>query len=306
MKQNKYLIVLGGPTAVGKTSAAIQLSNKLNCDIISADSRQFYLEMEIGTAKPNASELAQAKHHFINTLSIHDNYTVGKFEQDTLSLLRRLFQERDYCILTGGSGLYLNAICHGLDQFPKVDPAIRAELNEEFKQQGLASLVSELKNKDHVYAKRVDLANPQRVIRALEIIRGTQKPFSSFLRQAPVERPFHIFPFYLTMERTKLYDRINLRVDQMITQGLKAEAQSLYPLKHLNSLRTVGYSEWFDHFDGLISDVEAVELIKRNSRRYAKRQITWFKNQGNYLPIEQGDDAIEEIIIHIKEKLSKV
>ncbi len=296
MKQDKYLIVIGGPTAVGKTTTAIDLAKKLACEIISADSRQFFREMTIGTAKPTPLELAQAKHHFVDSLSIHEDYSVGKFESDTLHLLDTLYTTQDYCILTGGSGLYLNAICHGLDKFPDVDPSYRIELNQELKSKGLEKLVMELQEKDTLYAKRADLANPQRVIRALEIIRSTNQPFSSFLRKEPVNRPFHIFTFQMQMERAVLYDRINHRVDIMLEQGLVEEARSLHPLKHLNALRTVGYSEWFDHFDGLTSESEAIELIKRNTRRYAKRQITWFKNQGNYHPIVQGKDAVAEII----------
>ncbi len=299
MKQDKYLVIIGGPTAIGKTSTAISLAKKLKCDIISADSRQFYREMSIGTAKPGPDELAQAKHHFIDSLSIEDEYSVGDFESEALSLLSNIFEEQDHCILTGGSGLYLNAICQGLDKFPDVAPSFRQELNIEFDRHGLGPLVEELKQKDSVYHASVDLSNPQRIIRALEVIRSSNQAFSSFLRQSPVERPFHVLPFRMTMDRSVLYDRINQRVDAMVDQGLEVEAQKLNPYKHFNALRTVGYSEWFDHFEGRITAEKAIELIKRNTRRYAKRQITWFKNQGAYEPIAQEEGAVSNILSRI-------
>jgi len=296
MNHSKYLIVVGGPTAVGKTSTTIALANQLDCDIISADSRQFYKEMSIGTAKPSVEEQAQAKHHFIDSLSIQEEYSVGKFESDTITLLKQLYIDKDCAILTGGSGLYLNAIINGLDKFPDVDPSYRIELNKQASKEGLEGLIQELKESDPDYFDKVDQKNPQRVIRALEIIRCTQKPFSSFLRKEPVQRPFQILSFQLDMDRAQLYDRINTRVDIMMKAGLKKEAESLYPLSHLNALRTVGYTEWFDHFRGLHDDFTAVELIKRNTRRYAKRQITWFKNQGAYQEIPQNNQPVENIL----------
>ncbi len=274
----------------------------LDCEIVSADSRQFFREMTIGTAKPTVEELSQAKHHFVDSLSIHEEYSVGKFETDTLALLEKLFEKKDYCILTGGSGLYLNAICNGLDRFPDVDPSYRAALNEELAKGGLETLIAELAEKDPVYFEKVDQKNPHRITRALEVIRSAGKPFSSFLRSAPVVRPFEIVRFQMSMERISLYDRINRRVDIMVAQGLEEEARSLYPLKTLNALRTVGYSEWFDYFEGTTTREEAIELIKRNSRRYAKRQITWFKNQGTYMPVIQGDNAVSEILSEIKKQ----
>jgi len=237
MKQDKYLVIIGGPTAIGKTSTAISIAKKLRCEIISADSRQFYREMSIGTAKPRPEELAQAKHHFIDSLSIEDEYSVGDFESEVLSLLDSLFEKQNYCILTGGSGLYLNAVCNGLDKFPYVDPSYRQELNKEFEMHGLSPLVQELKVKDSAYYASVDLSNPQRIIRALEVIRSSNQAFSSFLRQSPVKRPFHILPFRMTLDRSVLYDRINQRVDIMVQQGLKQEAQNLLPHKHYNLLR---------------------------------------------------------------------
>lgn len=296
MNHSKYLIVVGGPTAVGKTRTTISLANLLSCDIISADSRQFYREMSIGTAKPTPEEQSQAKHHFVDSLSITEDYSVGRFESDTLNLLDRLFEDNDHCILTGGSGLYLNAIINGLDKFPEIDPSFRDTLNMEMEERGLQALVDELEKADPGYFNKVDQNNPHRIIRALEVIRATQKPFSSFLRQAPVIRPFKILPLKIEMDRERLYERINLRVDIMMKQGLKAEAHSLHPHRHLNALRTVGYSEWFDHFEGLTDEITAVELIKRNTRRYAKRQITWFKNQGTYQGVNQGEDAVDQMM----------
>ena len=305
MNRSKYLIVIGGPTAIGKTSTTIALANQLNCDIISADSRQFYREMNIGTAKPTKEEQTQAKHHFIDSLSITDDYSVGKFEADTLQLLEKLFSINDYCILTGGSGLYLNAIIDGLDKFPAISSSYREQLNEELEKNGLSVLVKELSEKDPVYFEKVDTNNPHRIIRALEVIRATQKPFSSFLRQEPVQRPFNILPVKIEMNREKLYERINLRVDIMMQQGLKEEAQLLYPQKDLNALHTVGYSEWFDHFDGLTDHLTAVELIKRNTRRYAKRQITWFNNQGFYKGMAQGPHIVNQILAFISSMKDK-
>jgi len=297
MNKDKYLIVIGGPTAIGKTSTSIGLAQKLQCDIISADSRQFYREMNIGTAKPSKEEQALARHHFIDSLSIQDSYSVGNFERDTLSLLEALFIDKDYCILTGGSGLYLNAICQGLDRFPDVSPDFRMVLNEELDSKGIIPLQAELATADPIYYEKVDAQNPQRIIRALEIIRSTGKTFSSFLRRTPVKRPFHILSFQLQMDRELLYQRINQRVDIMIVEGLEAEAKSLYPARNQNNaLRTVGYTEWFNHFDGLTDRDTAVELIKRNTRRYAKRQTTWFRNQGNYQGIQQDGTAVEEIL----------
>lgn len=305
MIRSKYLLVVGGPTAVGKTSSTITLANRLECDIISADSRQFYREMSIGTAKPSPEELSQAKHHFIDSLSITDDYSVGKFEMDAIHLLDQLFENNDHCILTGGSGLYLNAIINGLDKFPEIHPSFREELNEEIAHHGIMPLVTELEKSDPEYFTKVDQNNPHRIIRALEVIRATQKPFSSFLRKEPIKRPFKILPLKIEMEREQLYDRINLRVDTMIKQGLREEAKSLYPQKHLNALRTVGYSEWFDHFDGLTDAFTAIELIKRNTRRYAKRQITWFKNQGDYQGVAQGDQAVEQMMAFLTELKEK-
>ncbi|OEJ99968.1 tRNA (adenosine(37)-N6)-dimethylallyltransferase MiaA [Roseivirga misakiensis] len=271
------LICVVGPTAVGKTGVAIQIANALNTEIISADSRQFYRELEIGTAKPTADELKQAKHHFVNNLSIHDDYNVGRFEKEVIAKLKLLFKKHQTVILVGGSGLFVDAVCNGLDAFPKIDEAVRPKLIQEFEDNGLSNLQDELKATDLDYYKIVDLKNPQRVIRALEVIRGTGKTFTEFRKQKPKERDFDVIKIGLAMEREELYSRIDDRMDQMIENGLFQEAQEFQSYSHLNALQTVGYSEIFGYLSGTYDKNEAVRLLKRNSRRYAKRQLTWFK-----------------------------
>lgn len=273
----KELIVICGPTASGKTKLAINLAKKYNTEIISADSRQFYREMTIGTAKPNQEELCQAKHHFINSLSIHQDYSAGQFEKEGLACLNHLFQKNDKVICVGGSGLYIQALCEGFDDLPDVLPETRKQLQEELEKFGLEKLASELYEKDEFYFKKVNQKNPQRIIRALEIIRTTGKSFSSFRQKNVENRPFKVSKIGIDWDREKLYERINLRVDLMIEEGLEKEVKALYPFKHLNALQTVGYTELFDYFENKISKEEAIRLIKRNSRRYAKRQLTWFR-----------------------------
>lgn len=285
------LLVIGGPTASGKTKLAIKLAQKFDTSIVSADSRQFYKEMNIGTAKPTLEERQQAEHYLVDHLSIHDHYTVGDYEKEVLDLLAHLFEKKKKVILSGGSGLFIKAVCEGLDQFPDVAPTIREELNDAFKTKGIEFLQTELKNTDPEYYKIVDLQNPVRLIRALEVYRASGKPFSSFRNQKPKDRFFQSHCFYLNPERALLYEKINQRVDQMLSQGLEAEAKALYPYKHLNALQTVGYQEWFDHFDGSIDRNTAIELIKRNSRRYAKRQMTWLRNQQNWT-IWEGENSL--------------
>ncbi|MDN5199983.1 tRNA (adenosine(37)-N6)-dimethylallyltransferase MiaA [Fulvivirgaceae bacterium BMA10] len=274
---HKYLLVVVGPTAVGKTSICIDLAVALNAEIISADSRQFYQEMNVGTAKPSIDELSQVPHHLINSLSIHDDYNIVSFEKDALAMIDTVHQEKDIAILTGGSGLYVKTVCEGIDDVPKTDEKIREELNQRFEAEGLSNLLEELKNLDPVYFKKVDRHNPQRIIRALEVCLTTGQPFSSFLREKKIQRPFKIIKVGLERERSELYQRIDERMDQMINIGLFEEAKKLYPFKKLNALQTVGYKEIFDFMDGVYDESEAVRLLKRNSRRYAKRQFTWFK-----------------------------
>ncbi len=273
----KTLISVVGPTAIGKTTLAIALAQYYKTHILSADSRQFYKEMRIGTAVPDATELAAAPHHFIQHLSIHDSYSVGDFERDALHLLNQLFKTLDTVILVGGSGLYVDAITKGLDNFPKVDPKIRLELNEQLKNKGIFYLQNKLELLDPVYFNRVDRLNPQRLIRALEICIGAEKPYSSFLENRPINRPFITKYIALSAERDLIYSRIEKRVDAMMAQGLLKEASGLYPYKDLNALQTVGYKELFSYFDGEISIDVAVSEIKKNTRRFAKRQLTWYR-----------------------------
>lgn len=279
LAKRKYLIIIGGPTASGKTSVAIQLAQHYQTEILSCDSRQFYKEMSIGTAKPTPEELAQAPHHFINSLHITENYTVGDYEKDALKVLDQLYKKNNVAIVTGGSGLFIRALCEGLDVFPDVPTSIRQDLEQVLETKGIAALQEELKTTDPVYYQKVDLHNSVRLIRALSVCRVSGKPFSSFQNQKKAPRPFTPIYILLDWERPVLYDRINRRVDLMLEAGLEAEARQLYPQKQLNALQTVGYQELFAFFDGDIPKEEAIELIKRNSRRYAKRQMTWFRKR---------------------------
>lgn len=275
--KNKQLIVVAGPTAIGKTKLAIQLAQNYNTEIVSFDSRQFYKEMNIGTAVPSQEELQAVPHHFIQNLSIHQDYSVGDFERDTLQLIDELFLKHDKIILVGGSGLYEKAVTEGLDSFPEVDKIIRQELIYEWDIYGLDKLVEELKEVDPIYYELVDKQNPVRIIRALEIYRGTGKPFSSFRKNNFSARNFTVLKVVLELPRQEIYDRINHRVDVMMQNGLLEEVKSLYEFKHLNSLQTVGYRELFDYLDGKIDLDFALEEIKKNTRRYAKRQLTWYR-----------------------------
>lgn len=299
---NKTLISIVGPTAIGKTGLAIQLAQHYSTDILSCDSRQFYKEMTIGTAVPSTSELAQAKHHFIQNISIHEKYSVGDFERDGLKFLDDYFQTNDVCIMVGGSGLYEKAITTGFDIFPEIDPIFREQLNQELETDGIEKLQIELKQVDPIYYEEVDIYNKQRVIRALEIYRGSGQPFSKFRNQDLNKRPFNIIKIGLELPRQEMYDRINQRVDIMMNEGLLDEAKSLYPLKELNALQTVGYRELFDFFEGKIDLNFANEEIKKNTRRFAKRQMTWFKKDQDvnwFSPFEK-----EEIINFINSKIT--
>ena len=293
---DRLLIVVAGPTAVGKTSFGIRLAGRFSTEIISADSRQFYREMQIGTAAPTAEELSTVKHHFVHQLSIREPYNVSRFETEALALLGSLFAEHRVVIMVGGSGLYINAVCHGIDVLPDPDPRIRADLKEQLASSGIIALQDELLHADPVYAAQVDLSNPARLIRALEVCRQTGVPYSSLRSSKPKIRPFRILKIGLELQRDLLYGRINNRVDAMMDSGLYQEALSLYPSRQLNALNTVGYRELFDHFEGLTSLEFAVEKIKTNSRRYAKRQLTWFKKDPEYQWFQPGDlDQIIEL-----------
>ena len=279
MPAKKYLIVIGGPTASGKTTAAIRVANHFGVEIISADSRQFYREMEIGTAKPSKEELAQAPHHFVNNLSIHDEYSAGDYEREVIPFLNKLYESYDVAILAGGSGFFIQAIIEGLDKFPEVPKAIRTSIEKDFKTKGLEYLRQQVKAVEPEYFELMDNLNPHRLIRALSVYKASGQTFSSFLYQAPKVRPFEPIFVCLEMQRPFLYNRINKRVDKMMNSGLLKEANDLYPFRHLSPLKTVGYNELFRYFDGAYSLEDAIALIKQNSRRYAKRQMTWFRKK---------------------------
>jgi tRNA dimethylallyltransferase len=297
LQSPQTLIVVAGPTAIGKTAAAIKLAQHFNTVVVSADSRQFFREMSIGTAKPDESELVAAKHYFINSHSISESFSVGDFEKQGLALLNELFKTHDKVILAGGSGLYIKAICEGFDDLPVADPAVREKLNLELEEKGIATLQEKLKQVDPDYYTKVDLNNPQRIIRALEVFETSGKPISSYRNATINKRPFNIIKLALDMPRQKLYERINLRVDHMVNQGLIDEVRSLIPYRELNALNTVGYSELFAHFDGKISLNEALLLIKQNTRRFAKRQLTWFRKDKDFIWFDAGaPDAIDQMI----------
>ena len=277
----KYLITIVGPTAIGKTSLSIAMAQHFKCDILSCDSRQFFKEMQIGTAVPTTQELAGAQHHFIQNKSIFDNYTVGDFEKEAIAKLEELYKTNDYVVLVGGSGLYVDAILKGFDEFPEIDPKVREEVTANYEKLGIEYLQTELKKHDPSYFEVVAKENPQRMMRALEVCIGSGKPYSSFLNQKKNTRNFTSILIGLEAERSVIYDRINQRVDIMISEGQLAEAKTLFQHKDLNALQTVGYRELFSHFKGEISLEFAIEEIKKNTRRFAKRQLTWFKRNEN-------------------------
>lgn len=278
---SKNIIVLTGPTGVGKSDLSIDLALRLGADIVSADSRQFYREIPIGTAMPSSEQLNAVKHHFIGHLSVEDDYNSGVYESDALSLVKKLFSRMDDILLVGGSGLYIDALCSGLDQLPQRDDALREELSATLGERGLDELVRRLELLDPLSVAQIDICNPRRVMRALEVSILAGKPYSS-LKSGGIVRDFNVIKIVVDRPTEELYDRINSRVSQMVEMGLEHEAQSVYHLRHLNSLQTVGYREMFDYFDGKTSMDEALELIRRNSRRYAKRQKTWFRRDAAY------------------------
>ncbi|WP_324719454.1 tRNA (adenosine(37)-N6)-dimethylallyltransferase MiaA [Salinimicrobium sp. HB62] len=299
----KYLIVVVGPTAIGKTSLGIELARSLNTEIISADSRQFFKEMKIGTAVPSKEELEAANHHFIQHISVEEEYSVGDFERDALQKLQELYTEKDVVVMVGGSGLYVNAVTKGLDDFPEVDPQIRINLKTELEKSGLEKLQEELKNKDPDYYSEVDLQNPHRVIRALEICRGTGKSYSSFRKSGSKNRFFETIYLGLTAEREIVYDRINRRVDIMMEEGLLQEAEDLFSKRELNSLNTVGYKELFKYLQGEWDLGTAVAEIKKNTRRFAKRQFTWFRKNEEIKWFEVGTPT-KEVVSYVQKRLT--
>lgn len=278
----KKLIVIAGPTAVGKTRVAIECAQFFNTEIISADSRQFFKEIPIGTAAPTAEERALVTHHCVGNLSVSNYYNVYKYETDVLQLLETLFAKFDVVVLSGGSGMYIDALCKGIDEIPDIDTKIREQIVQQFENEGIKSLRVQLQKLDPDYYAIVDLKNPKRLIRALEVCVQTGKPYSLLRTNNEKKRPFSIQKIALNLPREELYNRINQRVGVMLEQGLEAEARSMYPFRNYTPLKTVGYREFFDYFDGTIDYNTAVEKIKQNSRNYAKRQITWFKRDAEY------------------------
>lgn len=273
----KRLIVIVGATGSGKTDLSIGVAEHYSAPIISTDSRQFYRGMAIGTAQPSAAQLARAPHHFIDCLEPHEEFNCGAYERAALERLDTLFQQHDTVVAVGGSGLYIKALCDGMDSLPDASPELREELTQHLQNEGLESLVEQLRKLDPAYYEQVDRCNPQRILRALEVCLTTGEPYSSLRKGESKQRDFQIVKIGIDMPRETLYARINRRVDMMVAEGLEAEARTMLPHRHLNALQTVGFSEMFDYFDGTISREEAIELIKRNSRRYAKRQMTWFR-----------------------------
>ncbi|MFI5219240.1 MAG: tRNA (adenosine(37)-N6)-dimethylallyltransferase MiaA [Bacteroidia bacterium] len=291
---NKQLIVITGPTAVGKTELSLKLAKHFSTEIVSADSRQFYKEMNIGTAKPTTSQLNEVRHHFINSLSIKEDYNAGRFETDCVSLLDKLFQKHERIILTGGSGLYINAILYGVDNLPKADCEIRASIKEQFEKNGIESLQQQLKLLDSEYYNTADIRNPHRLMRAIEVCLLTGKKYSSLVGKKNEKRNFDFVLFGLQIDKKELHERINTRVDKMISEGLVDEVKTLLPFKHCNALQTVGYKELFQYFEEAISLDEAISLIKKHTRNYAKRQMTWFRKMKEIKWLDASDPLLFE------------
>ena len=295
----KVLITIVGPTAVGKTDLAIKLANLFNTEIISADSRQFYKELNIGTAKPSKLELESNKHHLINNISINDDYNISQFQNDADKIILDIFSKNKYAILVGGSGLYIDAVLYGMDKIPKVRPSVRKKLNDEFERNGLKSLTAKLTELDPESLKTIDINNPRRVIRALEVTISTKLPYSSFLKTKNKKSKYNEIIIGLNKDRAQLHDLINTRVDQMIQKGLVEEVRSLIKSRNKNALNTIGYSEIFNYLDNEYTHEMAVEKIKTNSRRYAKRQLTWF-NSNKSIRWFNNEYDLNEIVSFIK------
>jgi tRNA dimethylallyltransferase len=302
MPNQKYLIILFGPTGVGKTDLSIEIAQKFKAEIFSCDSRQIYKELNIGVAKPDANQLKSVKHHFIDYVSVHNHYSIYQYEADSIKALDKYFENNDIALMVGGSGLYIDAVINGVDEMPDPDPEIRKNLNELFNENGLEALRFELKKHDPVYYEQVDLKNPQRIIRALEMFYLTGKPFSEFRKNHYVKRSFDIIKIGIDLDREKLYYRINLRVDNMISDGLVQEAYDLYHIKNLTALKTIGYRELFDYIEKKCSLEDAIELIKKNTRNYAKRQLTWFRRYSDTNWFSPGQKT--EIINFLNEKVN--
>jgi tRNA dimethylallyltransferase len=294
----KKLVVITGPTAVGKTDLSIEIANHFSTEIISADSRQFYREMNVGTAKPTAHQLKEIKHHFINSLSVTQDYNAGQFETDCMKLLEKLFEKHDIIVMAGGAGLYIDAALKGVDELPKADLEIRKSLKEKIETEGIASLQKQLQQLDPEYYKKTDIQNPQRLMRAIEVCLASGKTYSSFLGKKIVKRNFDAIVIGLQDEKENLYKRINERVDEMISNGLEDEVKNLLQYKNHNALQTVGYKELIPYFEGAISLDEAIELIKKNTRNYAKRQMTWFRKMKEITWFNAGEN--EKVLNYLK------
>jgi len=295
----KTLIVITGPTAVGKTALCLDIAQHFGIPVINADSRQIYKELKIGTASPTIEQMRRVPHYFVGSLSLHDYYSASLFEQQVLEILQREFEHSDYALLTGGSMMYIDAVCNGIDEIPTVDDATRELLKSRLSNEGLEPLVEELRRLDPEYYEIVDKQNPRRVVHGLEICLMTGKTYTSFRKREKKERPFRIVKIGLNRDREELYNRINQRVDQMMTDGLLDEAQRLYPMRHMNALNTVGYKEMFAYIDGTWTLEEAVERIKGNTRRYARKQLTWYKKDEQIRWFHP--DEIEQIYSYISQ-----
>ena len=300
----KTLIVIAGPTGSGKTDLSIQIALHYHAPIISTDSRQFYRGIPIGTAQPDAEQLQAVEHHFIASHDLTQDFNCGAYEQEALKRLEELFAQHDYVVAVGGSGLYIKALCEGMDDLPDVDPALRTQLAYDMKQLGIDAMAERLRELDPAFYEVVDRKNPARILRALEVCIGTGMTYSSLRTGEKKSRPFRIIKIATDMDRAVLYERIDRRVDIMVEQGLEQEARSVYHLRKLNSLQTVGYREMFDYFDGTISREEAIELIKRNSRRYAKRQLTWLRRDTEFAWFHPQEKA--KIIEYIDAKVCEL
>ena len=298
------LIVIVGPTGIGKTDLSIDIAKEFNTEIISSDSRQIYRELKIGTAVPSDDQLAQVKHHFIGNKSIYDYYNASMFEFEVIDVLSELFKTHAQVVMTGGSGMYVNAVCDGIDDLPTIDNELRQNLINKLETEGIESLRMQLKMIDPESYQKIDLKNPKRILKALEVTIQTGKPYSTFLSNPRKKRDFKIIKVGLQRDRNELYERINLRVDQMVTDGLVDEAKQFYQDRNLNSLNTVGYKELFEHFEGTITLEKAIELVKRNSRHYAKRQISWFSRDKeiSWFHPEKKDEIIQFIKKELSEK----
>jgi len=304
MNKDKHLVIIFGPTGVGKTDLSINLASHFNSEIFSCDSRQFYKELGVGVAKPDAEQLSRVRHHFINSVSINDHYSISQFETDTISELDEYYKTHDVAFMVGGSGLYIDAICNGVDIMPDHDEKIRQEVIKFYEDEGLEAIRFELKKIDPEYYEKVDLKNPQRILRAIEMYRLTGKPFSEFRTNKKVDRNFNIIKIGINLDREILYNRINLRVDKMIEEGLIQEAKALHIYKGLVALKTIGYTELFKHFENEQSLTESVELIKRNSRHYARRQLTWFRRYKDANWFEPNEET--KILEHINSSINFV